>query len=203
MELGVDGRAKLNSLQGEVWRVIRAQVGVGKEGPSWELAGVVMLWPCDRAALVGEGANLYPAEVAEGEDVQGSGVRCMVEAGGLVWWNITMLRASLVELSKGSKGWALLEYSKNVEKDPWGGGGYGRGGGAPKALAIAWSWRGLDSLPTNFVNFNNFLRLPVEGFEKEISSLLKKLKSRKGCGGQGFKRKKEYSLDFLFQAGNS
>ena len=61
----------------------RAKLGVGKEGPSWELAGVVMLWPCDRAALVGEGANLYPAEVAEGEDVQGSGVRCMVEVGGV------------------------------------------------------------------------------------------------------------------------
>ena len=67
---------------GSVEGDLRAKLGVGKEGPSWELAGVVMLWPCDRAALVGEGANLYPAEVAEGEDVQGSGVRCMVEAGG-------------------------------------------------------------------------------------------------------------------------
>ena len=118
---------------------------------------------------------------------------------------------------------SLLEYSKNAEKDPWGKEEEAMVEKVepPKALAIAcvpgrvgvrrrrlwsrrWSplrpwqllgsWRGLDSLPTNFVNFNNFLRLPVEGFEKEISSLLKKLKSRKGCGGQGFKWKKEYSI---------
>ena len=40
----------------------------------------------------------------------------------------------------------------------------------------------MDSLSTNFVNFSSFLGLPMEWFEKEISSLLKKLELRKGCG---------------------
>ena len=36
------------------------------------------------------------------------------------------------------------------------------------------------SLLEKFVMFGNFLGLPVEGFEKEISSLMRKLESRKG-----------------------
>lgn len=36
----------------------------------------------------------------------------------------------------------------------------------------------MDALCTNFVNFSSFLGLPVKGFGKEISSLLKKLELR-------------------------
>ena len=40
--------------------------------------------------------------------------------------------------------------------------------------------KALDSLPSKFVNFSKFLGMPVEGFEKEIYSLLKKPEARKG-----------------------
>lgn len=40
----------------------------------------------------------------------------------------------------------------------------------------------LVSLPTKFVNFSSYMRMPVVGFEKEICSLLKKLEVRKRCG---------------------
>lgn len=38
----------------------------------------------------------------------------------------------------------------------------------------------LDNLPSMFVNFNNFVGMPVVGFEKEINSLLRKMEARKG-----------------------
>ena len=38
----------------------------------------------------------------------------------------------------------------------------------------------MDSLSSKFVNFSSFVGMLVEGFEKEISSLLKKLVGRKG-----------------------
>ena len=37
-------------------------------------------------------------------------------------------------------------------------------------------------IPNKFVEFNSFLGLSMVGFEKEISTLLKKMESRKGCG---------------------
>ena len=37
-------------------------------------------------------------------------------------------------------------------------------------------------LPNGFVEFSNCLGMLVLGFEKEISSLLRKLESKKGCG---------------------
>lgn len=37
----------------------------------------------------------------------------------------------------------------------------------------------IDSLPSKFVKFRSFVGMPFEGFEKEISSLLKKLEARK------------------------
>ena len=58
-----------------------------------------------------------------------------------------------------------------------------RGSGGRKAG----DWFGVDSLPTNFVNFSSFLGLPMEWFEKEISSLLKKLELKKRLWGQGFR----------------
>ena len=38
------------------------------------------------------------------------------------------------------------------------------------------------SLPKGFVKFSNCLGLPILGFEKEISSLLRKLEAKKGRG---------------------
>ena len=49
------------------------------------------------------------------------------------------------------------------------------------------------SLLENFVTFGNFLGLPVEGFEKEISSLMRKLESRKGC-----EKKEEIVVGYSF-----
>ena len=37
------------------------------------------------------------------------------------------------------------------------------------------------SLPNKFANLNRFLGLPVASFEKEISTLLRKMESRKDC----------------------
>lgn len=37
------------------------------------------------------------------------------------------------------------------------------------------------SLPNKFANLNRFLELPVASFEKEISTLLRKMESRKHC----------------------
>lgn len=37
------------------------------------------------------------------------------------------------------------------------------------------------SLPNKFANLNRFLELPVASFEKEISTLLRKMESRKDC----------------------
>lgn len=39
-----------------------------------------------------------------------------------------------------------------------------------------------DSLPCKFANFNSFVGMLVASFEKEISSLLRKMKAGKGCG---------------------
>ena len=36
-------------------------------------------------------------------------------------------------------------------------------------------------IPSKFAELSSFLGLPVVGFEKEITVLLKKMESRKGC----------------------
>ena len=48
-----------------------------------------------------------------------------------------------------------------------------------------------DSLPRKLANFCRFMGMPAASFEKEISSLLRKLESRKGRGIEvsGGKRK--------------
>ena len=78
----------------------------------------------------------------------------------------------------------LLEFLGNVEKDPSAKEvvALAEEVEPPKALELTYVPEGevLDSLPSNFVNFNSFLGLPVKGFEKEINSLLKKLELRKG-----------------------
>lgn len=40
----------------------------------------------------------------------------------------------------------------------------------------------LVSFPNGFIEFNNYLGMPVAGFKKEINSLLKKLDLKKGRG---------------------
>ena len=46
-------------------------------------------------------------------------------------------------------------------------------------------WWGRDpspnSFPSKFANFNSFVGMPIAGFEKESSSLLRKMEARKGC----------------------
>ena len=46
----------------------------------------------------------------------------------------------------------------------------------------AWQKGRILCLPNGFVEFSNCLGMLVLGFEKEISSLLRKLESKKGCG---------------------
>lgn len=54
------------------------------------------------------------------------------------------------------------------------------------------------SLPSSFVKFSSSLGMPVVGLEKEISSLLKKLNSRKGRGVKEVREKEEIFAFFLF-----
>ena len=58
------------------------------------------------------------------------------------------------------------------------------------------------SLPSSFVKFSSSLGMPVVGLEKEISSLLKKLNSRKGRGVKEVREKEEIFAFFLFWEGN-
>ena len=72
----------------------------------------------------------------------------------------------------------LLEFLENAEKDPSGKEvvALAKEVEPPKALELSCvPEEVLDSLPSNFFKFSRLLGLHVEGFEKEISSLLKKL----------------------------
>ena len=55
------------------------------------------------------------------------------------------------------------------------------------------------SLPSSFVKFSSGLGVPIVGFEKEISSLLKKLQSRKESGVNGLGGKKKILLSSCFE----
>ena len=72
----------------------------------------------------------------------------------------------------------LLEFLENAEKDPSGKEvvALAKEEEPPKALELSCvPEEVLDSLPSNFFKFSRLLGLHVEGFEKEISSLLQKL----------------------------
>lgn len=71
----------------------------------------------------------------------------------------------------------MLEFLENAEKDPSGKEvALAKEEEPPKALELSCiPEEVLDSLPSNFFKFSRLLGLHVEGFEKEISSLLKKL----------------------------
>ena len=72
----------------------------------------------------------------------------------------------------------MLEFLENAEKDPSGKEvvALAKEEEPPKALELSCvPEEVLDSLPSNFFKFSRLLGLHVEGFEKEISSLLQKL----------------------------
>ena len=49
------------------------------------------------------------------------------------------------------------------------------------------------SLPSKFANFSSFLGLSMVGFEKEITSLLKRMESRKGHGFKVSRENRKFS----------
>ena len=53
--------------------------------------------------------------------------------------------------------------------------------GLPRDVEFkAWEGENIKSLPNGFVEFNNCLRMPIAGFEKEICALIRKIELRKG-----------------------
>ena len=105
---------------------------------------------------------------------------------------------------------SLVETSGSAEKDTLGKVVRTRAGKleTPKALELVCVPKGevMDSLPTKFANFSSFVGILVEGFEKEINSLLKKLEARKGRGVKvpgGKKKKKKTFYPLLVLRENS
>ena len=64
--------------------------------------------------------------------------------------------------------------------------------GSSKALEHVGNLEGEDPirLPNKFIQFSNFVGMLVAGFEKEISSFMKNLEERKGCGVKISSRKR-------------
>lgn len=81
-----------------------------------------------------------------------------------------------------------LELSRSVTKDPSNKEWVVRTK-ASHAMELTYVSEGedLDSLPSKFVNFSNYVGMPMTWFKKEISSFLKILESRKGRKGCGAK----------------
>ena len=74
-----------------------------------------------------------------------------------------------------------IEFAKALEVDGW-------SEGEEFCFAI---------IPNKFVEFNSFLGLAMVGFEKEISTLLKKMESRKGCGDKASRGSRKSSSSCL------